>query len=628
MGALIVFFFVLIGAVIIFYASAKSKLKNYENDQKDYQLLVDNLNKLETRLQDEADHWPIYARPMLFTDVDHESQLEFAKAQKAMSEAHGITPDLQETIDQPIVKPSLLYIFENIRIIRIGSHFRSQIYSLAYKSIDLARSIIALNNNQNKINQKRSLVKANIKKLQASIDEANKQVNGIEKNSAGSVTQIYWTITTAQEAHDSAQKEIIPKPNSELEDDQGDLVYAIADVYATIGNIAIKCFHLYCDSLKEIGRYELDIFRGLFQESIDHLHSILKIKDINGWKKLRRAKPPIDEFPIKETQARASLDDFRQKRLAFETIEQQLSKLEWDAKIIEADKVQEKCGRYWTPYQENRSEWQIVLENRVLPKTRLIQLRDLCISNIIPATALGALIQQSSLPTLTQNISKILKEIQIADFDVSNLSREYEKNLIAEEWVRLQVAKEGQLFITISNIQRVANDSDDDLISLCLILIERYNGFIERIKMVRGANFPDLATQINVLLSECNGLIVAYKTRVAECEMKYKRLITGMRTSLNELRKYIDISPSLDQQHIMRLEQLAIACKLLLEESTGNRYLSMRSLVGRMEEWNQTGAPFIAQTKARMENFNSLCDQTENSIIRAIAFMNNNRPLA
>jgi CHASE3 domain sensor protein len=64
MGALIVFFFVLIGAVIIFYASAKSKLKNYENDQKDYQLLVDNLNKLETRLQDEADHWPIYARPM------------------------------------------------------------------------------------------------------------------------------------------------------------------------------------------------------------------------------------------------------------------------------------------------------------------------------------------------------------------------------------------------------------------------------------------------------------------------------------------------------------------------------------------------------------------------------------
>jgi hypothetical protein len=88
-GAVIVFAFVMLGGIALVYNIAYQKLGNFEKDKREFQNLAGKLNDLEVRVQNEASQWPIYARPLLFTEVDHESQIRFAEAQKSIIEGHN-----------------------------------------------------------------------------------------------------------------------------------------------------------------------------------------------------------------------------------------------------------------------------------------------------------------------------------------------------------------------------------------------------------------------------------------------------------------------------------------------------------------------------------------------------------
>src|SRR5829696_712988 len=91
--SLVSLIFLLALIVLMFlYAQARAKKK--------FAILNEHLEKLRDTMLSESDRWPMYARPVLFTEIDREAQIEFARAQQALAEAEQIVPEIA-TIEEP-----------------------------------------------------------------------------------------------------------------------------------------------------------------------------------------------------------------------------------------------------------------------------------------------------------------------------------------------------------------------------------------------------------------------------------------------------------------------------------------------------------------------------------------------
>src|ERR1044071_6424043 len=91
----------LVFIVLMFlYGQARLRAAEYRRGKKKFAILNEHLEKMRDTMLSESDRWPMYARPVLFTEIDREAQIEFARAQQALAEAEQILPEIA-TIEEP-----------------------------------------------------------------------------------------------------------------------------------------------------------------------------------------------------------------------------------------------------------------------------------------------------------------------------------------------------------------------------------------------------------------------------------------------------------------------------------------------------------------------------------------------
>src|ERR1044071_1576972 len=86
--------------LMLLYAQARARAGAYRREKKKFVTLNERLDKLRDTMLLESDRWPMYARPVLFTEIDREAQIDFARAQQALAAAEQILPEI-ETIEAP-----------------------------------------------------------------------------------------------------------------------------------------------------------------------------------------------------------------------------------------------------------------------------------------------------------------------------------------------------------------------------------------------------------------------------------------------------------------------------------------------------------------------------------------------
>src|SRR5687768_6410465 len=119
---------------LIPYHLARRGTKEYKHGKRKFNALSNNLLQLREHVVTEADRWPVYARPVLFTEDDHNAQIEFAKAQKALIDAEQILPEI-ETIDEPETADQFrlndfINVPKNLRSISLGSQLLEYVGAL------------------------------------------------------------------------------------------------------------------------------------------------------------------------------------------------------------------------------------------------------------------------------------------------------------------------------------------------------------------------------------------------------------------------------------------------------------------------------------------------------------------
>ena len=98
----LVWLLILLALIVLtfLYAQARQTASAYRRGKKKFANLMAHLEKLREVILVESDRWPMYARPILFTDIDHDAQIEFARAQQALAEAEQIVAEI-ESIEEP-----------------------------------------------------------------------------------------------------------------------------------------------------------------------------------------------------------------------------------------------------------------------------------------------------------------------------------------------------------------------------------------------------------------------------------------------------------------------------------------------------------------------------------------------
>lgn len=596
------------------YMIARQKARAYRQGKHKYSSLVDNLDKLRSHVATEADRWPIYARPVMFTDIDHDAQVEFAKAHQALNDASRIIPEI-ETIPEPELPAefdirSLFLLNRNLEAINLGNRLTGNVTSLENKVDNLESSVKIIRVDWYKVEKKRREVRQAVRDLKKRIVEMNNTLKSIDSWGSVAVNQVSWALTIADNCHLSAQEHVL----KQSDDEQGYLEHAIADVFVEIGNFSLDCVSLFLDSQMESRRYDLDLFTDLFRTTTEYLRSILMIGDWNSWRKLQRAKIYIDKFPETKESAIESLNDFKHKRSILEGYIKQIYELKLSETIEITNDLEKECTYYWYSYEERKSDWVSILGKVPLPSVALNKVQSDLVTDIIPTTGIDIVIRQSNLPNLINKISKLLGEYKVAEISISRLRHELKRHKDAQKIVNAHLSQSGAAYLSIGKLIELLDDTSPEINESGSNWLNTYKNYADRANRVRGANFPDLQDKLDTLVKSVQDLIEQHTLQLAKLESAYEKLRHQIKSFVDEIDQYMHHVPSFDNQSLKAFGSLYNGGWGLLRNSVFRKYSWLTNETSNMQRWIQIADPYVVRAREKYQAFNTGCSQVEKQL--------------
>jgi methyl-accepting chemotaxis protein len=602
---IVLIIFVSIIGFLSIYITARRRARDFHQKKRKFDTLSGNLVQLKGHVEEESYHWPIYARPLMFTELDHRAQVEFAKAQQSLTDADDIVPLIINSVEpETPVQFNIAYLFKllkNINTINIGNRFSENINYLESRIGKLESSVKNIRASRYKVESKRREVRKSIRRLKNRIDHTSKKLKSMDAWNAIETHNFSWVVNIADNCHLTAYAQVAKHPD----DEQGYLEHALADVFVEVGDFALDCVELFMESQKISRRYELDVFSKLFKESIDFLQSIITMdSDWNGWRKLQRAKVHIDKFPEKRKHAEESLRLFKFQQGNLEKLIKLINELEVSAEIENADALEKECVYYWYSYEERKPEWEEALGVPPrFPSRELNLFQTLLVTNILPQIAADMFIKQSKMPALVKVIGQALERHQSIEHLTAKLKARLQFHKDAQNAVNALLGNQGKATVMLEKVKLSIIDTSPDISDEGKKLVKEHEAIDERARKIRGANFPELETDIAQLVIRSGLLIDKHNLEITKLMGEFTSLSRRIESNIEEANEYINHAPHFDNQTKKLLSSAYQAGWVMLQETAIEKYSWLRNMTNQMRTWLQNAEPFIQQTRKIFEGF-------------------------
>jgi hypothetical protein len=194
--------FLLALIVLMFlYAQARLMAREYRRGKKKFANLNEHLEKLRETMLSESDRWPMYARPVLFTEIDREAQIEFARAQQALAEAEQILPEI-ETIEEPEIPDQfrLQDFFDVPKLlttISLGNQLSGSVSALEQLILTLQHTQKSLRMNRQQVEEKRLAVEKSIEELRIRAERIGKRLKPLDVWRSLEAHNFLWVVDIA-----------------------------------------------------------------------------------------------------------------------------------------------------------------------------------------------------------------------------------------------------------------------------------------------------------------------------------------------------------------------------------------------------------------------------------------------
>lgn len=597
--------FVGLVGILSIYLTARRRSKEFHQKKRRFQVLSEHFLEYRDFVSDEADHWPIYARPLMFTELDHKAQIEFAKAQQSLTDAHEIIPVIENsaTPETPVQfhLAYLFRLFKNLNSIQISDHYSKYFNDFEERVLALENSIKNIRLGRYRVEDQRRKVRRDIRELNKRIETTNARLRSMDTWNAIDSNSFSWVVNVADNCHLTARAQVTRHPD----DEQGYLEHALAAVFVEVGNFALDCADLFVESQQISHRYELDTFSGLFKESIEFLRSIVAMdNDWNGWRKLQRAKSHIDGFPARRQQAATSLRLFKFQQQTLEKLIKLINEVEITREIESVDALEKECTHYWYSYEERKSDWEQALGSPPrFPSTELRHFQTQLLTKVFPPIAADMFIKQSRVNALIRMIGQALEWFNTIKGLIARLEATLRLHKESQRVVNELLSSQGKATVMLEQVRLAIADTSPDISDEGLKIVKEHQSYAERALKVRGANFPELEAEVAGMMMRSGDLIARHNLEVAKLMGEYNALARQIEGAIDEVKNYINHAPYFDPPTVKVLSDAYKDGWVMLQESAKEKYSWLRTMTNQMRTWVQNSGPFIQQTRQIHEAF-------------------------
>lgn len=624
---ILIFVFVIVVGSLLIYNIARLRKKSFNREKKTYQFLSSNLSWLREHVSTESDQWPIYARPLMFTEIDHDAQIKFAKAQYAITDANDIIPIIENSKEPETPEnfriDYLFRIFKNLRTISMGNQLNKNIRDLENCVKTLELSVKSIRVDRYRAENKRRGVRKIVRELKYRIEEINTKLKAMDTWNAIESNGLSWVVKLASDCQQNAYEKINTQPDEE----KGYLEHALAYVFVEVGNFALDCIELFIESQNISRRYELDLFTNLFTELINFLQSIIEMDiDWNGWKKLHKAKSYVDYFPKLKLEAERSLRAFKNKQQVLEKLIKLINDINLNSDIEYVSKLENDCTYYWFSYEERRADWEQALGSPPrFPSNELNRFQTLLLTETLPSISVDMFIKQSKISKLIKNISQSLTWYKHIKNLISKLDSELQLHKDAQKTVNALLSSQGKATTIISKLKITLNDTSPDFTDEGEQLIKEHQIYAERAQKVRGANFPELEASLIQCVSQAESLVIKHHLEITKLVEEFKTLSENIKKANIEIDNFINYKPRFTPQTLRILTTAYKTGKVIVQQKFSGKYSWLRETTNEMKAWIEKTSLYIEQSQDQIDSFEMRKKQVEEQLGRTKIDIQNQR---
>jgi hypothetical protein len=597
------------------YAQARLRAAEYRRGKKKFAILKEHLEKMRDTMLTESDRWPMYARPVLFTEIDREAQIEFASAQQALAAAEQILPEI-ETIEAPELPdqfrlPDFFNVAKLLRTISLGNQLSGSVSELEQQILTLQTTQKSLRMNRQQVEEKRLAVEKSIDDLRIRADQIQKRLKPLDVWRSLEAQNFLWVVNIAERCQVEASSRLMTASDN----DQGYIEHATAMIFVDIGNFSLDCIELFLESQKISRRYELDTFVKYFAESTGFLQSILQMEEVwSGWKKLKQVKPYIEALPTTRQQAEVSLRSFRNRQEYFEKLLDRISVIDIEKEINVVDALENEGTYYWYSYAEQKTYWEKVLGNPpVFPSQELERFKTLLVGEIHPATHVDRVIKQSQLLSLIQKAGQALTWHDAIAKLILQLGTALRSHKEAQQTVNQLLDSQGEARRLYDKLELVLIDTSPDLHKPGKQLVGEIQEYLEQARQVRGVDFPELLTHLDQWIADSDHLVKQHEVQFEELKAGYDRHHKRIATLIKEIGVYMSHIPPFDRPTVQSFDGMFDQGIVILSEQKVERTSWLRPAVHRMQAWLEKSEAVIDAAREKYTAFES-----ENQIVEGL----------
>lgn len=574
----------------------------------------------------ESDRWPMYARPVLFTEIDREAQIDFARAQQALAEAEQIVPEIEGTEEPELPDQfrlrDLFDVPKLLRTISLGNRLSGSVSELEQLILTLQTAQRSLRMNRQQVEEKRLTVEKSIEDLRVRTEQIQKRLKPLDVWRSIEAHNFLWVVGIAERCQVEASSRLM----TSNENDQGYIEHATAMIFVEIGNFSLDCIELFLESQKISRRYELDTFIHYFAESTGFLQSILQMEEVwSGWKKLRQVKPYIEALPTTRQQAEASLRSFRNRQEYFEKLLDRISLIDIEREIQFVDALEKEGSYYWYPYEEQKTFWEKALGSpTVLPSQELDRFKTLLLGEIHPATHVDAVIKQSQLLSLIQKASQALTWHDTITRLILQLGTALRSHKEAQHTVNQLLASQGEASRLHDRLKLVLMDTSSELREAGTRQVGEIQSYLEQARPIRGVDFPEILTHLGQWIADSEHVVRQHDVQLEELKAGYDQFHKQIGTLIKELGVYMNHIPPFDDPSIQFFDVIFDEGIVIMSEQKIEKYSWLSPAVQRMQAWSEKSEPVIAAAREKYSAFENehqlveeLLDQTEAELRRS-----------
>jgi hypothetical protein len=612
--------------LMFLYAQARLRTRGYRRGKKKFAILNEHLEKLRETMLSESDRWPMYARPVLFTEIDRDAQIEFARAQQALAEAEQIVPEIESIEEPELLDQFRLQDFFDVpkllKTISLGNQLSGSVSELEQLILTLQTIQKSLRMNRQQVEEKRLAVEKSIEELRIRAEQIQKRLKPLDVWRSLEAQNFLWVVNIAERCQLEASSRLM----TSSENDQGYIEHATATIFVDIGNFSLECIELFLESQKISRRYELDTFIKYFAESTGFLQSILQMDEVwSGWKKLKQVKPYIEAMPSTRQQAETSLRSFRNRQEYFEKLIDRLSVIDIEKEINVVDALEKEGTYYWYSYEEQKTYWEKALGSpTVFPSQELERFRTLLVGEIHPATHVDAVIKQSQLLSLIQKVGQALTWHDAITKLILQSGTALRVHKEAQQTVNQLLASQGEASRLLARLELILMDTSPELREASTRQVGEIQSYLEQAQKIRGVDFPELLPRLGQWIAASERLVKQHEMQFEELKASYDQYHKRIGALIKEIGAYMSHVPPFDDVSIQAFDVIFDEAIVIMNEQKVERYSWLSPAVGRMQAWLEKAEAVLAPAREKYAAFETgnrlveeLLEETEAELRRS-----------